>query len=234
MKGGGDHVALGVLRYHSTNATADNAPVAESAASVGGLTLPSVIEQHIQRGDRGAYEYVSNVTGKAVSILNCFDVATPSSDGGPSTCVPVTALTTHVKWRHAFDALVESKPDEHHEVAFMNTRSRQYAHFTRVSPNLDEPTQPPKEAYTVGQGPTASGTPNSSSQEKYQCTRTRRLARMSTHSSSTSTQAATYKSLGTMSRAPRTQYTSTATSSSSQQSMRCARVRVQHVCHHLL
>ena len=152
VKGGGDHVALGVLRYHSTNATADNAPVAESAASVGGLTLPSVIEQHIQRGDRGAYEYVSNVTGKAVSILNCFDVATPSSDGGPSTCVPVTALTTHAKWRHAFGALVESEPDEHHEVAFMNTRSRQYAHFTRVSPNLDEPTKPPKEAHR-GTGP---------------------------------------------------------------------------------
>ena len=109
VEGVGDHVALGVLRYHSTSATADNAPVAESAASVGGLTLPSVIERHIQKGNRGAYEYVSNVTGKAVSILNCFDVATPSSDGGPSTCVPVTALTTHAKWRHAFDALVESE-----------------------------------------------------------------------------------------------------------------------------
>ena len=30
VEGGGDHVALGVLRYHSTSATADNAPVAVS------------------------------------------------------------------------------------------------------------------------------------------------------------------------------------------------------------
>ena len=152
VKGGGDHVALGMLRVHLTNATAESAPVVESAESVGGLTLPSVIEKHIQQGNRGAYEYVSNVTGKLVTILNCFDVATPSSDGGPSTCVPVTALTTHAKWRHVFDTLVESEPDEHHEVAFMNTRSRQYAHFTRVSPNLDEPTQPPIAAHR-GPGP---------------------------------------------------------------------------------
>lgn len=110
----------------------------------------------------------------------------------------------------------------------MNTRSRQYAHFTRVSPNLDEPTQPPKEAHR-GPGPNGERyTQFVSSQEKYQCTRTRRLARMSTHFSSTSTQAATDKSLGTMSRGPRTQSTSTATSSSSQQSMRCVYASMEY------
>lgn len=152
VMGDGQHVALGVLRYHATSTSADAAPTNESVVSNGGLTLPSSAERHEQTGERGAYEYVSNVTGKTVTILNCFDVATPASDGGPSSCVPVTALTTHAKWRPHYDALVGSPPDETHEVAFSNTRGPQYAHFTRVSPNVSEPTHPSKENHR-GPGP---------------------------------------------------------------------------------
>ena len=82
-------------------------------------------------------------------VLNCFDVATPSSAPG-STCLPVTALRTHSSHRAKFDTLLND-PQENHEVAFAHSRgAKQYGHYTRVRSNVHDSDAPSSSSHREG------------------------------------------------------------------------------------